>query len=128
MNKVLEALERIEKELTYHGKYILCKKEISIIETELKRVEEREERVKTLETLYQSLDERYRKALVKNQKQDEILRIIKEKRVDIATLMDCKNAEEYNRWVYVRSHYTYRPFELTPPEFNLLKEALCLLQ
>lgn len=52
------------------------------------------------------------------------LEIIKNKRVDIATLLDCCNVEEYNRWVDVRSHYTYRPFELTQEEYDLLKEVL----
>lgn len=50
--------------------------------------------------------------------------IIKEKRVDITTLMDCDNAEEYNRWVPIRSHYTYQPLEVTQEEFDLLKEML----
>ena len=50
--------------------------------------------------------------------------IIKEKRVDITTLMDCRNVEEFNRWVPIRSHYSYRPFELTQEEFELLKEVL----
>jgi len=50
------------------------------------------------------------------------LDIIKEKRVDITTLMDCCNAEEYNRWVHIRSHYSYRPFELTQEEFDSLKK------
>ena len=39
MTKELEALEKIEKELTYHGKYYLCRKEITTIKTALKALE-----------------------------------------------------------------------------------------
>lgn len=54
----------------------------------------------------------------------KVLEIIKKKRVDITTLFDCRDAQEYNRWVGVRSHYSYRPFEITQEEFEILKEVL----
>lgn len=50
--------------------------------------------------------------------------IIKKKNVDITTLLDCRNAKEYNRWIDVRSHYSYPPLELTQEEYDFLKEVL----
>ncbi len=52
------------------------------------------------------------------------LEIIKTKRVDITTLLDCYDAKEYNRWNGVRSHYSYPPLEITQEEYDLLKEVL----
>ena len=117
MNKGLEALEELRNFMS-GDLYCATQNRLDTIEAELKRLEEREERVKTLETLYQSLDERYRKALVKNQKQDEILRIIKEKKPFLDWIENAKNKEEYNQ------HYFCEDRHLIQVEFDLLKEWL----
>lgn len=115
MNKKLsplEALKRIRQETcpaTYNQDF--DKEECcDIIETALKRLEQLEEEKQSFDRVIE--------------KKIKAFEIIKEKRVDIVPLLEYHNAEEYNKWVWTRSHYTYPPSEITQEEYDLLKEVL----
>ena len=106
MSKGLEALEKL-----WFGKDIkLCREETyDIIENELKRLEELQKEWEMEHTLRIRLENIvYEKS--------EVLRIIKEKRVDIQLLIDSKNLNEYNWCVHTKDR------ALTQQEFDLLKE------
>lgn len=111
MGKEKRALERVKKFMSVNA--VHWKQDIAILEEALK---ERE--------MYRMICNTSFHFIFILEKWIQALEIIKEKRVDIATLFDCDNAEEYNRWVFVRSHYTYRPFELTQKEYDFLKGVL----
>lgn len=69
-----------------------------------------------------------KQALVKAQGQEKVLKIIKEKNVDIATLKESKTLEEYNRNAWKVEHYgkfkdVYR-LQLIQEEFDLVKEMM----
>lgn len=126
MSKELEAWEKVKEYVEYcleirngceaimwNSTYDFLKPFIDGVETTLEDYDTQKQRAIA-----------YRKVIENNENKLKAFEIIKEKRVDITTLMDCHNAEEYNRWVDVRSHYSYRPFELTQEEFDLLKETL----
>lgn len=61
-------------------------------------------------------------ALKEKEKQDEILRIIKEKRVDIDMFMKCEDLDSYNYNIMYWHGNT-----LTQEEYDLLKEVLLWL-
>jgi len=118
MNRELEAFRRFRDNAKFDNKtdYYLSTQYIDdsdIIETAIERLIEYDE----IGVKFAILNDSREKKL-------KALEIIKEKRVDITTLFDCLNAEEYNRWVPVRSHYSYPPLELTQEEYDLLKEVL----
>lgn len=102
-------------------------KSFAIIENALKELEEYKKCIDLKEAQFISthnmsvVDTETFNQLVKN---SQALEIIKEKRIDVATLLDCHNVEEYNRWVDIRSHYSYQPLKLTQEEWELLKEVL----
>ena len=62
----------------------------------------------------------------KARKQDEFLRIIKEKKVDVAILLECESLHDYND--YMNGSEMYREYsnsrKLTKEEFDLLQEVL----
>lgn len=97
---------------------------LDIIETELKRLEELERDVKTWKEVAEHKENEFniihkeceRLTHIKN-KQDEILRIIKEKDIDIGLLRNTKNALEYNI-------YKKNGLQPTEKEYDLLKEVL----
>ena len=68
--------------------------------------------IEPFETIENTLNEK--------EKQDEILRIIKEKRVCIKALLLSSNAKEYNTYCDLNNLAS----ELTQAEFDLLKEWL----
>ena len=105
---------------------------IDIIETELKRLEEIDSRSSMrLENIVPHLyddneelkrentliHEMYRQLVDKAQKQDEILRIIKEKKVCIKALLLSSNAKEYNTYCDLNNLAS----KLTQTEYDLLK-------
>ena len=101
-SEALECLEEIAKAPTFMGgnpKYLYhTKSEIPFIED--------------INTIKQ--------ALLKAKEQEKVLKIIKEKKVNIDLLNDCKDRYEYN------IHFPYREiYQLTEEEFDLLKEVLC---
>lgn len=59
-----------------------------------------------------------KKALIKAQKKEKVLEIIKEKRVDIFFLQSCETLEKYNLNIIKNCKFTYG---LTKEEFDLLK-------
>lgn len=114
MSKELEALKEIKSCLTeYFIKnlgYLFDR-----IETELKRLEILEKNYENQveqTSYYNNLGLKYK---IKSEKQDEILRIIKEKHVNIDWLLDCESVEEYNESLYL---------DLAQEEYDLLKEVL----
>ena len=120
--KPLEALERIrELRQEYASKMPSIEEELSIIETELKRLEELE-----IENSKQFKEKWVQDNLamtfelnVANEKL-KALEIIKEKRVDVKCLFFSNSLEEYNGTINQRDLY----LELTQAEFDLLKEWL----
>ena len=121
MNKGLEALKEVNKYLTKYFNMALNRPsdtevkwaEIDTIETELKRLEETK----------CELQSRLVKANAELKKQDEILRIIKEKVDDMEWLRNAITMgfalEHYNEVV----SYNHGE-QLTQEDFNLLKEWL----
>ena len=108
MSKGLEALNRI----AYTNGY---DEDIATIETELKEKEQYWNYVEEL------LSGEYVMIPAKDeQKQAEILRIIKEKRVFIEELILSDNVDEYND--YVEEQGRYDEDKLTQAEFDLLRE------
>lgn len=109
MSKGLEALERYG----YHcNHYENGKEDYKTIETELKRLEELEKELEMEHTLRIRLENIvYEKS--------EVLRIIKEKYVDIHhLLLHCNTVEYYNKTIKGTKR------KLTQAEFDLLKEML----
>ena len=102
MSKGLEALQRINENVTVVT-YENFDEDISIIEKELKDKEE-------LETMYSN-------CVINGAKQKKALEIIKEKRVNIDYLRDCKTLEDYNNILIEK-------LQLTQEEYDLLKEVL----
>lgn len=100
---------------------------LELIETELKRLEELEKEVQlksfAIETLNKQIKEKEK--LINDisevkLKQDEVLRIIKEKGVDVGVLQHCITLADYNN--SIEYELAYKP--LTQAEFDLLKESL----
>ena len=135
MNKGLEALETIIKSLTYEcpiTENSELDKAIKTIEAELKKVDELESKLlteKQSNIVYLKYIERLEEARdmwkgiadnlgEKSDKQDKILRIIREKQVDISSLNCAETVEQYN----VKEN-GFTP--LTAEEFKILKEGLC---
>lgn len=125
MNKGLEAL----KELKYvHdtecGEDKSVNERFTLIETELKRLEELETRFATLKTNYNMVNDLCKQYCDECVKQRKILRIIEEKRVDFGILPYCLDLETYNNAIVVNGNEwtNYKP--LTQEEFDLLKEWL----
>ena len=98
---VLEFVKNGLDRIFIHGSF-------ATIETELKRLEE--------------IDKVMFLNNQKMQKQDEILRIIKEKRVDISLLLGSSDLETYNLHIYSRKHGGLIDYKLTKAEFDLLKK------
>ena len=90
-----------------------------IIETELKDYEKQKQLVQTLQ------DKIYVKEM-KYAKQEKALEIIKEKKVDIAILIESESLYDYND--YMNNSDIYNEYgnsrQLTKEEFDLLKEVL----
>ena len=105
MNKGLEALETIKHLLKGYETSV---EPLSIIENTLKRLEDHENNCQEL----------YYKE--KCEKQDEILLIIKEKKVDMFALIHMDTVEHYNNLIHCENEYC----KLTQAEFDLLKEWL----
>ena len=87
-----------------------AKQKYDIIETELKRLEE-------LEKKYNALKEHHKAVVDTTVKQDKILRIIKEKRVNVHLLLLSDSLEKYNFKILPHR-------KLTQEEYKLLKERL----
>ena len=89
MNKGLEALKELRNFMS-GDLYCATQNHLDIIETELKKFD----------------------------KQDEILRIIKEKQVDIHNLLESKTCEQYNNhthWLGYKGNLTQSEYELVKP-------------
>ena len=119
MNKGLEALENIKH---YDSRVGLHEDDYKIIETELKRLEELEKEWEMEHTLRIRLENI-------NYERAEVLRIIKEKKVDIALLKLTKTEPEYlnhlcHRVVIEKQDYQLGYRRLTQEEYDLLKEWL----
>lgn len=127
MTKELEALERLRNKnceyLSLSMNREVCE-DFKIIENTLKENQ----------VIIEELERKNRNLILENRSLNQIdktnelklkaLETIKEKKVDIPTLLDCHNAKEYNRWNGVRSHYSYPPLEIIQEEYDLLKEVL----
>ena len=123
MNKGLEAYYIIAETLRHYG-CLSCgiEKSLNTIETELKRLEKQDKKIKELKSSLNracKLNEEYCETL---NKQDEILRIIKEKYVDIAMIGACESSTDYNAWCDTGASWSNE--HLTEHEFDLLKEWL----
>lgn len=60
-------------------------------------------------------------ALLKSQEQEKVLKIIKEKNVDIIMIRMSETLDKYNRMIY-KDNFNRK--ELTQEEFDILKEEL----
>lgn len=135
----LEALEELRYRITnFNGKFHNYNELMGTIEAALLRLKGYENhttftmvnQINTLrdenDELRKRLNEMYelREQYHLDQTKLKALEIIKEKNVDITTLLDCHNAKEYNRWNSIRSHYSHPPIDLTQEEYDLLKEVL----
>lgn len=58
-----------------------------------------------------------KQALIKAQKQEKLLKVMKDKWVNVAVLIHSKTVEEYN-------NNAHTPYNLTEEEYELLKEVL----
>ena len=86
---------------------------LELIETELKRLEELEQR-------FEVLEDDFKRVCGKKQKQDEILRIIKRCPTEITNLI-----EVYDTWEeYAKDFKQQEKWLKNKAEFNLLKEWL----
>lgn len=115
MNKGLEALSRLKEILKTVD--LIELDEFKIIETELKRLEE-------LVDIERNNERFWKQTAVK---QDEILRIIKEKRVDVLQLKESKNVSYYNKVAicyFAEEHTKEKDRVLNKKTFDLLKEWL----
>ena len=115
MSKGLEALNELKYKGFYYSKDSIdistfVQMRLDIIETELKRLEELEKGFKTLEKKIV----RYKKHIDKD---NEILRIIKEKMVNLEYLKCCETYEQYKT---ICSYWN----EITQEEYDLLREVL----
>ncbi len=109
MSKELEALNKIAYCYGYD-------KNITIIETALNRIPNLEKSLK-YEMEYCSMLNKQGLELAK------VLRIIKEKKVDIVFLMDCEwDLDTYNK--HFMTYKNHCPYKLTQEEYELLKEVL----
>ncbi len=132
MCKELEAIEWLETkcyvESPQDETFDKC---INIIKPALQRLETIE-KVKPSEAL-RALDRNIvvirekdytiiQQALLKAQEQENVLKIIEEKDVDIYILNSCKTVNEYNSKIV---HIVGEIRELNEKEFELLKEVLC---
>lgn len=109
MNKELSPLEAfriVMKNCSYHK----CWEELDIIQTTLKRTDELEERCYQYQCALEDIEER--SAL-----EHHAIAIIKEKRVNLEYLKCCETYEQYKT---ICSYWN----EITPEEFDLLKEVL----
>ncbi len=117
MSKELTPLQALEKLTNYKcscmSEKIECK---NIIETALKDYE----RLKT-SYLEKILNEESKEYIYKKLK---ALEIIKEKRVDVALLILCENAEDYNFQISLINEDNENYKELTQEEYELLVEVL----
>ena len=134
MNIEFEALKRIGNNLEHH--YPENIRDFNILKQALQRLEAIEnanpsEALECLEQLAEMADKCWvscdvhkwkntiKQALIKAQEQEKVLKIIKEKNVDVYILNDLGTLEEYNEWV-LKKYGTY--YQLTKEEFELLKE------
>lgn len=118
-----EALERIKNwyvlQMTQGNEFLLRDNEeemFNVIKQDLDRLELKEYEN---EQLYKNRERDhliYSKLKEEKEKQDKILQIIKEKRVDIQLLKDSKNLNDYNWCVHTKDR------ALTKEEYDLLKE------
>ena len=102
--KNFDVITDVEKDET-HKIFELLPNSINTLEMTLKRYENIKD--------YDFLAEHYKELLAYSNKQDEILRIIKEKYVDMAIIRGNGDLEYYNERAY---------YKLTQAEFALLKE------
>ena len=123
MNKGLEALNQLKHYNTIANDDFDMTHEIDIIETELKRLEEKEHNLKVEMKVNAGLVRRLARITKEKEKQDEILRIIKRSPLDVfSTLELYKDWEDYKEDCDYEDCSTF-PFE-NKEEFDLLKEWL----
>ena len=108
MSKELEALKQFRNQ--QQGVNVYADELLDIIETGLKRLEEKEHNLKVEMKVNSGLMKRLAK-------QNQALEIIKEKGVDVIWLLETKNVEEYNSSLCIYS-------KLPQEEYDLLKEVL----
>lgn len=109
---------------------LFYKDELNTIESELKRLEEDVETWKEVakhkENEFNIIHEECERLTYIKNKQDEILRIIKEKGVDVRYLQECENLKQYNGTVVLNwndeKEAEYHNELLTQEEFDLLKK------
>ena len=123
MNKGLECLKTIKHTTDLYRPNELngYENEIDIIETELKRLEElvdtKQRSLDDVKAHYDLLEYYFFNLQKEKEKQDEILRIIKEKNVNVCGIINAPTLEYYD------DHCRPRHSEpLTQVEFDLLKE------
>lgn len=125
MNKGLEALYKLVLIKNYYYNHIPYNKTKRVFEDEESVVKTIEEELKRLEELENPKYDSEKKDLYwqisglenKLSKQDKILRIIKEKRVDMNLLQNVKTVNAYNFYRELRP-------KLSKKNFDLLKEWL----
>lgn len=111
MSKSLEALERLRNTLLAEGYWQDILQDVSIIEKELKRLEEIDDILNTGGGIWATNGP--------VGKELKAIKIIKEKGIDIIALKECKKAKTYNE----NTKRTYCE-EYTEEEYDLLKEVL----
>lgn len=109
MSKGLEAFERISNHIEVSFDYS-SDEDLSIIEKELKRLED-------LEYAFSSLVKAFNSLSKDNEKELKALEIIREKRVQVGDLLYSPDLESYNK-------ERYRLYQLTQEEYDLLKEVM----
>ena len=122
MNKELEALkclDNIESALwddDFH--YQKYSKELDTIKQALLKAQEQEKENSVLKACIRDWEDDYEHLKNALHKEKEILKIIKEKYVNIDLLTEVDTLEEYN------SKVSWSAFKLTQEEFDLLKEVV----
>lgn len=116
MNKELSPLEALNNLTEYlTGSYRDCFSELSIIKQALKNYE--------IYVKYAERMEKEQKTLTKRlKKQDEVLRIVKEKKVAVDELIRCIEKEENSLEEY--NNFAGDENSLTQEEYDLLKKVL----
>ena len=132
LNYFLEKQDSLEK-YGSSGSFNIAeqREKLIIIETALKRLEELDKhqlsiRSLTNEETKQLMEKHF--VVINNNKQDEILRIIKEKRVDIRNFcvyLEVIDNFDYESYIAIQSVSPISSKKLTQEEFDLLKEWLC---
>lgn len=119
MNKQLSPSEALNKVAYCYG----YDKNIEIIATALKRLEELEKGlIPTANNIYHNY-KLYKELKKEKEKQDKVLRIITDKEVEIGLLKGILHADKsLHTASYYNSHFVATYKHLTQAEFDLLKE------